>query len=91
MDKQEMAPNEPKATERNITAYNTLGSCETTFKSKARTFKELKADLSANGIPYDNMKILVGETQQDLVEDDEVLNMQELSLFLTPIKVKSGK
>jgi len=90
MDNQEMAPKEPIKTERPITVYNTLGSCETKLTSSARTWKELKADLDKKGIPHSQMKALVGETQQDLQDDDEILEMRELSLFLTPIKVKSG-
>jgi hypothetical protein len=88
MERQELAPKEFK--ERNVTAYNTLGSCETTFKSKAATWGQLKKDLEKNKIPHVNMKAVIGETQQDLKEDDEILTEQDLNLFLTPIRVKSG-
>lgn len=90
MEKQDFAPKEFNES-RKVTVYNTVGSCQTEFNSKASTWGQLKKELDTKGIPHKDMKAVVGETQQDLKEDNEVLLEQELNLFLTPIRVKSGE
>lgn len=89
MEKNELLPEEQK--EREITVYNTVGSCEVTFKSKAKTLAELKKDLDGKGVTYQGMKMVIGETQDELVNETDILISQDISLFLTPIKVKSGE
>lgn len=88
MGKQEFAPEEQKA--RTITVYNTSGTCETSFKSAASTVAQLKKDLTTKGVPYTGMKMVVGENQEELKEEDQQLLQTDMSLFLTPVKVRSG-
>lgn len=90
MSKQEFTPEEKGQQPRKIEVYGTRGSCEKSFKSSAKTLGELKKDLDANGVHYTDMKIVIGENQEELTENDQVLLDQELTLFLTPIKVRSG-
>lgn len=83
-----MAPQEPKA--RTVSVYNTVGSCELEFSSKANTWGELKKELTGKNVQHNQMKAVIGENQQELKEDSDILITQDLSLFLTPIRVKSG-
>lgn len=91
MNKQNNLPPEEKGVERTLTAYNTVGSCQTEFKTSAKNWGQLKKELDTKRIPHVGMKAVVGENQQELTHDEDVLITQDISLFLTPIKVRSGE
>ena len=91
---QKFAPKEQPT--RKITVYNTSGTCQTSFDSTAKTFGQLKKELAVQGVNYEGMKVVVGENQNELKRDEDLLTEesvieQELTLFLTPIRVKSGE
>lgn len=87
--KQEFASeNTPK--ERTVEVYSTSGTCQATFKTSAQTFGELKKQLSEKSVNYQNMKAIIGENQEELTEDSQLLLETDFTLFLTPVAVKSG-
>lgn len=89
MEKQSNAPLEPKP--RKVTVYNTVGSCEVEFSATFSNRAQLCKELDKKGIPHKDMKMVVGEDQQELLSEEDEINVQtDISLFLTPIKVKSG-
>lgn len=87
MEKQNLAPQENK---RKITVYNMVGDCQVEFKTDAQNWGQLKKELKNKGIKYTDMKAVIGETQEELHEEDQALVRTEISLFLTPMKVSSG-
>lgn len=87
MGKQEFAPEESKRT---VTVYNTVGTCQVEFKSEAKTWGQLKKELSSKGVEHNNMKAVIGENQEELKTDEQEIVNQNISLFLTPVRVKSG-
>lgn len=90
MNKQKMAPQEePK--ERVVTVYNTTGTCEKSFKSKASNWGELKKDLTSNNVTYQDMKAVLGSNQEELKKDEDKLVLEDMELFITPVKVRSGE
>lgn len=73
-----------------VTVYSTLGNNSSTVNSTAGTWGELQSELAANRVNYDNMKTVVGETQNTLESPDAILPNEPFTLFLFPNKVKSG-
>lgn len=73
-----------------VTVYNTSGSNEKVVTTIARFWDELQRDLSRNGIPYESMTAVVGETQVTLQSAKAELPSGDFTLFLSPTKVKSG-
>ena len=57
-------------------------------ESSARTFGELKSELS--NVKWDGMRVVVRETKNTLQDDGAVLPGGDFILFLVPEKVKSG-
>jgi len=74
---------------RKIKIVSTLGA-PSTFETSARTLAELKPLLTERGIDYGSMKLLVGETKNELSEDAAILPEGDFKLFLVPAKTKSG-
>jgi len=58
-------------------------------ESDARTFGELKAELSQ--VKWDGMRVVERSTKNTLQIDDAILPAQDFLLFLVPEKVKSGQ
>ena len=57
-------------------------------ESSARTFGELKSELS--NVKWDGMRVVVRETKNTLQDDGALLPAGDFVLFLVPEKVKSG-
>lgn len=82
-----------------VTVFSTKGKKRSVVTTEANTWGELKKDLLNEGIETNNMKAIVGENQTTLESSAAVLPKgltasgevtKDFTLFLTPIKVKSG-
>lgn len=74
---------------RKIKIYSTVG-VSGTIETDVRTLGELKPILRQREINYDGMKMLVGETRNELSVDEAVLPEVDFKLYLMPEKTKSG-
>lgn len=82
-----------------VTVFSTKGQRMVKIESSAETWGELKKDLDANNIEYNNMQAVVRETKAILKLDDAVLPKgitagdkvtNEVTLFLSPTKSSAG-
>ena len=74
---------------RKIKIYTTAGM-PGTIETNVSTLGELKPLLRQREINYDDMKMLVGETKNELSVDEAVLPTEDFKLYLMPVKTKSG-
>ena len=74
---------------RKIKIYTTTGM-PGTIETNVSTLGELKPLLRQREINYDDMKMLVGETKNELSVDEAVLPTEDFKLYLMPSKTKSG-
>lgn len=74
---------------RKIKIYSTVGASGT-IETDVRTLGELKPILRQREINYYGMKMLVGETRNELSVDEAVLPEVDFKLYLMPEKTKSG-
>lgn len=74
---------------RNIKIYSTVGSSGT-ITTDVRTLGDLKPLLEQREIDYNGMKLLVGETRNELSVDESILPEGDFKLYLMPQKTKSG-
>lgn len=74
---------------RKIKIVTTVG-ISGTIETNATTLRELKPLLRQREISYDGMKLLVGETKNELSEDVAILPEGDFKLYLVPSKTKSG-
>ena len=74
---------------RKIKIYTTAGM-PGTIETNVSTLGELKPLLRQREINYDGMKMLVGETKNELSVDEAVLPTEDFNLYLMPAKTKSG-
>lgn len=79
-----------EAQKRKITLYNTVGKNKRTIESSALTWGDLQKELTALSISTDNMKVVIGETQNSLESPKGALMAEDFTLFMMPQKVKSG-
>lgn len=75
---------------RTITVFSTLGKNAEEVSSSAKTWSELQKDLSSKSISYSGMKAVVGETRLTVESPNAVLPETNFSLYLMPVKTKSG-
>ncbi len=78
------------STPRTVTVYNSVGQAKREVTSSADTWNQLQRDLDMAGIPYSQMKSVVGETRNTLESGEAQLPQGNFTLFLLPTKVKSG-
>lgn len=76
-------------TTRKIKIYTTTGM-PGTIETNAATLSELKPLLRQRDINFDGMKMLVGETKNELSVDEATLPEGDFKLYLMPAKTKSG-
>jgi hypothetical protein len=76
--------------QRIITVFNTVGNKKTILSSQASTKAELALDLVRNDIHYLGLTFVVGETQNQLLNDESILPEGDFTLFLMLEKQKSG-
>ena len=74
---------------RKIKIYTTAG-IPGTIETNVSTLGELKPLLRQREINYDGMKMLVGETKNELSVDEAILPEGDFKLYLMPAKTKSG-
>ena len=74
---------------RKIKIYTTAG-IPGTIETNVSTLGELKPLLRQREINYDGMKMLVGETKNELPVDEATLPTEDFKLYLMPAKTKSG-
>lgn len=74
---------------RKVKIYSTVGASGT-IETNVRTLGELKPLLSQREINFSGMKMLVGETRNELGVDEAVLPEGDFKLYLMPEKTKSG-
>ena len=74
---------------RQIKIYTTVGTGGT-IDTNVRTLGELKPLLMEQGINFDNMKLVVGETKAELSLDEALLPESNFKIYLMPAKTKSG-
>lgn len=74
---------------RKIKIYTTAG-IPGTIETNVSTLRELKPLLRQREINYDGMKMLVGETKNELSVDEATLPTGDFKLYLMPAKTKSG-
>lgn len=72
-----------------IKIYTTLG-VSAPIETNVTTLGELKPLLRNKGIEVESMKLLVGETRNELSVDEAVLPEGDFKLYLMPQKTKSG-
>ena len=58
--------------------------------TEAKTWEQLKSDLTRNNVTYSGMKAVIGSTKQTLEHPDAALPEGDFELFLMPFKSKSG-
>ena len=68
----------------------TLNGISGTIETNVATLGELKPILRQREINYADMKLLVGETKNELSEDVAILPEGDFKLYITPSKTKSG-
>lgn len=82
-----------------VTVFSTKGKKRVVVETEANTWGELKQVLTSEGVEVNNMKAIVGENQTTLESSAAVLPKgltaagevtKDFTLFLTPVKVKSG-
>lgn len=73
-----------------VTVFSTKGQKKTTVESVSQVWGDLKQDLLNLGIETDGMKAIIGETQLSLESTGAILPDYNFTLFLSPVKVKSG-
>lgn len=82
---------ESQAPERNVTIYHTVGQNKRVIRSAAVYWEDLQKELlDRYQISTDNMKVVIGETQNSLESARAVLLNHDFSLLMMPQKVKSG-
>ena len=74
---------------RKIKIYTTNGM-PGTIETNVSTLGELKPLLRQREVNYDGMKMLVGETKNELSQDEAILPEGDFKLYLMPAKTKSG-
>ena len=74
---------------RKIKIYTTNGM-PGTIETNVSTLGELKPILRQREVNYDGMKLLVGETRNELSIDEAILPEGDFKLYLMPAKTKSG-
>ena len=74
---------------RKIKIYTTAG-IPGTIETNVSTLGELKPLLRQREINYEGMKMLVGETKNELSVDEATLPTGDFKLYLMPAKTKSG-
>ena len=74
---------------RKIKIYTTNGM-PGTIETNVSTLEELKPILRQREVNYEGMKLLIGETKNELSQDEAVLPEGDFKLYLMPAKTKSG-
>lgn len=74
---------------RKIKVVSTLG-ISGVIETNVNTLGELKPLLNQRGIQYQGVKMMIGETKNELSDDQAILPTSDFKLYLVPSKTKSG-
>lgn len=78
-------------TMRNVTVFTTVGKQGgEVFSTEAVTWGQLKREINTKNISLSNMKAVIGETQVTLESEEAQLLDGDFTIFLMPVKTKSG-
>ena len=72
-----------------VTVFSTKGSQKAVYETESTTWGQLKAELSRD-YNFDNLQATENITRRDLTVDSAELPTSDFTLFLRPIKTKSG-
>jgi hypothetical protein len=84
MEKQELVP------QKKVTVFSTLGKNAQEFTTAATTWGELQSGLKEMNISFSGMKAVIGENKHTLESDKALLPTEGFTLYLMPVKTKSG-
>lgn len=84
MEKQELVP------QKKVTVFSTLGKNAQEFTTAATTWGELQSNLKEMNITFSGMKAVIGENKHTLESDKALLPTEQFTLYLMPVKTKSG-
>lgn len=73
-----------------ITVKSLKSSSKKSFTAEVSNLGELKSALTANGISYDNSKIILKNTGATLEHDSAILPNEDLLVYIFPVQVKAG-
>lgn len=76
---------------RKVTVLSTNGEGRKEVTTDVTTWGALKPLIQEQGLTVNNMKATVRSTKNTLESNDSVLPNEDFVIFLTPMKVKSGK
>ena len=72
-----------------VTVFSTKGSQKAVYETESTTWGQLKSELSGD-YNFDNLQATENITRRDLTVDSAELPTSDFTLFLRPIKTKSG-
>lgn len=72
-----------------VTVFSTKGSQKAVYETESTTWGQLKSELSRD-YNFDNLQATENITRRDLTVDSAELPTSDFTLFLRPIKTKSG-
>ena len=72
-----------------VTVFSTKGSQKAVYETESTTWGQLKSELSED-YNFDNLQATENITRRDLTVDSAELPTSDFTLFLRPIKTKSG-
>lgn len=73
-----------------VTIYSPAGKNANQVELEGNTWKDLQKVLSKNNVSYSGMKAVIGENKHTLESENAILPDGDFTLFLMPIKTKSG-
>src|SRR5688500_14465122 len=74
----------------NIQLYSSQGKSGGTFQTAGTQLKDILPQINAAGINPDNMRLVVGETEHELLTPDSTLPTHDFTLFFYQVKNKGG-
>lgn len=75
---------------RKVRIYSTVGANNQVIDFEGSTFKDLKSALSNLEFDLRNKKFVIGENRTTLEHPDAILPEGDFTLFIMPVKTKSG-
>lgn len=76
--------------ERNVRVVSTTGEKKATLQTEALTITDLRSQLRNAGYNLTNTKIIEGESQVTLEQENAKLPLTDFTIFIMPVATKSG-
>jgi hypothetical protein len=74
----------------NISLYSSQGKSGGTFQTSGSKLSDIMPQINAAGINIDNMRLVVGETENELITPDSLLPSHDFTLFFYQVRNKGG-